>query len=1142
MSALLVAGLLGAAPARAALGPYYDVRTSWGPSNLPPGGEGQIQLQVRNVGDAFAAEDLLLEDELPAGVSATHVFMGTAEASIPGENLAATACSGIGTAVVKCEFPGGQLSDFGEPRAFPEPEPKTPKSNPKAISSGYLWQVFVDVTVEPGAAGTGTNTATISGGGAADPFTDVAQVPFGTPPPVLDVIGANYLADFFDAPYPLGEPSSQAGDHPFEQRVNTEFTQSGGLGPDGTRFTQPLGLVKTFEATLPPGMLGNPEALPKCEPVKFAEPGAEPTLTTKSTACPPDTQVGYVHLLLAPGKFNYGRSTPGTTLPNANAFSRVAIYNLQPPQGVAADLGFNVAGYVQVHIYPTLDPAQDYAIKAVLPNISAFGGIRAKGAEATLWGVPGDPAHDRYRYYDKAVHTGEFNDEGEEILKIVGAPFSAPIRPFFTLPMDCGFDNGATRVRIDSYDDPGNFSSVREYSRPLNVSGCDDPRFRFEPDVALQPTNQHAGAPTGLDVHLKVPQRDDVVSDAKELYAKNGDVQGIATPPIKKAVVTFPQGMTINPAAAQGLGSCSPEQIGLGTDSPVTCPDSSQYGTLTLHTPLLPIDEQPEGFVYIAKQNENPFHNFLSLYLVIQEPERGILVKIPGRVDLDPQTGQIITTFDDLPQFPLSDMQMTLKGGLRAGLVNPQTCGQKTIEATFYSWQDPNTPHTVTDSYETTHNPDGSPCRNSLTERPFDPDLSGGTLNPVAGSFSPLEIQMTRTDEDQELSRAEGTAPPGLTASLRGITRCTDAQIAAASNPNRTGSEEINSPSCPASSQVGSVDAGAGVGQVLTYVKGKVYLAGPYKGAPLSGVAIVPAVAGPFDLGVVVTRAPAYVNPETAQITLKTDPLPLIFKGVPVRVRDIRVHVDRPNFTLNPTSCEAMSLTGSLFSSEGKSKSSASPFQAADCGSLGFKPQISLKLKGGTRRGGHPSLRAEVRPRAGDANIASASVTLPHSAFLDQAHIRTICTRVQFAANACPAGSVYGHAAAYTPLLDEPLEGPVYLRSSSHNLPDLVVALKGPPSLPIEFNLAGRVDSVKGGIRNTFEYAPDAPVSKFVLEMQGAKKGLVVNSTDLCAKANRATARLNGHNGKAYNFKPLVKPDCGKGRKGKHSGHSKGKA
>ena len=651
----------------------------------------------------------------------------------------------------------------------------------------------------------------------------------------------------------------------------------------------------------------------------------------------------------------------------------------------------------------------------------------------------------------------------------------------------------------------------------------------------MQPTAKEAGGPTGLAVDLKVPQRNDEVANAEELYAQNGDVKAIPTPPIKKVVVTLPKGMTVSPSAAQGLGICTEAQIGLETNKPVECPDSSQYGTLTLKSPALPQDKTITGRVYVAQPYQNPFGSFLALYLAIDDPELGLLVKLPGEVKLDPETGQITTVFDDLPQLPASEVTVNVKGGLRAGLVNPQTCGQKTIEATFYSWQDPTTPHSSADHYDITEGPGGTPCFDSLGERPFDPQLIAGTTNPLAGAFSPVEIDMTRQDTDQDLSEVKGTAPPGLLASVKGLGRCSDAQIAAAANPNRTGNEELSSPSCPASSQVGTVDAGAGVGQILTYVKGKVYLAGPYKGAPLSGVAIVPAVAGPFDLGTVVTRAPAYVDPVTAQLRLQTDPLPLIFKGVPVRVRDIRVHLDRPGFTLNPTNCDAMSIDASLFSSEGKSKQSSNRFQVGSCGDLGFKPKLSLKLKGGTKRGGHPSLRAEVLPRAGDANIASASVTLPHSAFLDQAHIKTICTRVQFAANSCPAGSIYGKATAFTPLLDEPLSGPVYLRSSSHNLPDLVAALKGPPSLPVEFDLDGRVDSIHGGIRTTFEATPDAPVSRFVLEMEGGKKGLVVNSTNLCAKANRATAKLKAQNGKRSNTRPeVVATGCGKSAKRGH--------
>src|SRR6476619_1828277 len=388
---------------------------------------------------------------------------------------------------------------------------------------------------------------------------------------------------------------------------------------------------------------------------------------------------------------------------------------------------------------------------------------------------------------------------------------------------------------------------------------------------------------------------------------------------------------------------------------------------------------------------------------------------------------------------------------------------------------------------------------------------------------------MTRSDEGQELGAAEGTAPPGLLASLRGVGRCSDAQIAAAANPGRTGLEEIANPSCPASSQVGTVDAGAGVGQVLTYVKGKVYLAGPYKGAPVSGVAIVPAVAGPFDLGVIVTRAPGYVNPKTAELHLVTDKLPLIFKGIPVRVRDIQVHLDRPHFILNPTNCNPFALSGTLFSSEGKQKASTTPFQAADCASLGFKPRLQAQLFGGTHRGAHPKFRGIFKARPGDANVSAAVVTLPRSEFLDQAHIRTVCTRVQFAADACPAGAIYGHAEASTPLLDEALSGPVYLRSSDHKLPDLVADLHG----LIDVEVVGRIDSVRGGIRASFESVPDAPVDTFTIAMQGGKKGLLVNSRDICAHSYRSEDRFEAQNGKRASLEPKLRARCGKVRKAK---------
>ncbi len=1094
----------GASSAQAAA-PVYDVKATWGPTDLVPGGEGMFVLQVRNIGDASAEKAFAISDQLPPGVKVTHIEWKPFYSNVDGSGH----CSGVGTETASCVLPNAEKALL--PKIAPPPNLKDEGAIIQPEPSGYLTPIYVEVEVEPGASGVGTNTATVSGGGAEE-ATDVDPVSFGEAPAPFGIVPGGFQTDVFSEAYPGTATARIAGDHPFEQRFNFDITAKSLVSTvDGTRLNPPNGSLRTVQGTLPRGMIGNPESVPKCDPLKFAQNG----VVLNATQCPANTQVGYVNVLNSQGENNHGNAGVG----NANALiSRVPIYNLVPPKGTPVDLAFNANAVVQVHIYATLDPAQNYAIKAVTPNVAAIVGVL--GSEVTIWGVPGDPAHDKYRYYP----------EDNEAHLALGAPWGGtPIEPFYTNPMDCGFDNGGHKIRVDSYQHPGEYTQVVEYPDPLNVSGCEDPRFRFEPKTSLQPTSKDAGAPVGLDVHLEVPQRNEEVKEAKELYAANGFVKGISTPPMKKVVVTFPQGMTLNPAAAQGLGSCSPEQIGLGTDSPVTCPDSSQYGTLTLHTPALPVNQQPEGFLYIAKQNDNPFHNFLSLYLVVQQPDTGILVKVPGRVDLDQQTGQITTTFDDLPQFPVSDLQMTLKGGLRAGLVNPQTCGKKTIVATFYSWHEPTVPHTVNSNYEVTKNQDGSPCFTSPSQRPFSPGLSGGTVNNLAGAYSPLEIRLTRSDEDQELSGVEGTAPPGLLASLRGVGRCSDAAIAAAATPGRTGTEEVNSPSCPASSLVGTVDAGTGVGQVLTYVGGKIYLAGPYKGAPVSGVAIVPAIAGPFDLGVIVTRAPGYVNPKTAELHLVTDPLPLIFKGVPVRVRDIQVHLSRNHFTLNPTNCEPFALSGTLFSSEGKSKQGGSPFQAADCASLGFKPRLETRLFGGTHRGAHPKFRGVFKAREGDANVAGAVVTLPRSEFLDQAHIRTICTRVQFAANACPAGSIYGHAVAKTPLLEEELQGPVYLRSSNHNLPDLVADLHG----IVDVEVVGRIDSIKGGIRANFEQIPDAPVESFTITMQGGKKGLLVNSRNICAHDYKINAEFSGQNGKEATLTPKLQASCKAQRKAK---------
>ena len=401
-------------------------------------------------------------------------------------------------------------------------------------------------------------------------------------------------------------------------------------------------------------------------------------------------------------------------------------------------------------------------------------------------------------------------------------------------------------------------------------------------------------------------------------------------------------------------------------------------------------------------------------------------------------------------------------------------------------------------------------------------------------SYAPFYLHLTRTDSEQEITSYSAQMPPGLLGKLKGVPYCPEAAIAAAARGSGFG--ELREPSCPAASSIGHTVSGYGLGSVLAYAPGGLYLAGPYHGAPLSIVAIDSATVGPFDLGVIVVRSAIRVDPRTAQVSVDSagsDPIPHIVKGIPLHLRDVRVYIDRPGFTLNPTSCERFRVTSSLGGSGAELRLSAddtvaaviSPFQVSNCSALGFEPRLRLSLEGATRRGGYPALEAVVRPRPGNANIGKAAVALPPSIFLAQNHIDGICTGPQFAAERCPAASVYGHAQAITPLLGQPLEGPVYLRSSGNQLPDLVADLSG---AGIRIEVGGRIDSVDGGIRGSFDVLPDAPVTKFTLTLKGGKRGLLVNSEDLCATQARASARMIGQNNHLASLRPRLAVGCPK--------------
>jgi hypothetical protein len=505
-------------------------------------------------------------------------------------------------------------------------------------------------------------------------------------------------------------------------------------------------------------------------------------------------------------------------------------------------------------------------------------------------------------------------------------------------------------------------------------------------------------------------------------------------------------------------------------------------------------------------------------------------VKLLGTVEADPETGQVSIIFASLPQAPLQQFDLHVFGSERGLLATPYHCGAYEVEAEFVPWNTALNTRLIKSTITIDSGPYGSPCPEG--PRQFAPRLAAGVANNTAGQHSPFSFTLNRDDGEQVMTGLSVTTPPGFAASLKGIPYCPEAALAKLSAPGYTGSSEQASPACPAASQIGTAYAGSGAGTHPIYTPGKVYLAGPYRGAPLSLVTVFPALAGPYDLGNVAVRSAIRVNPVTAQVTTVSDPLPQIVEGIPLRTRMILVQLDRPNFTLNPTNCDQLSVDESTSGDEGGQSSRSVHFQVANCADLDFAPRLSLRLRGSTKRRGHPAIRAVLRSEPGEANLRRASVTLPKSGLLDNAHIGTICTRVDFAKEACPDGSRIGNATANTRILDEPLVGSVYLRASDNKLPDMAVDLKG----QIDAEVVGRIDSVRGRLRATFENVPDVPIDSFVLNLEGGGKGLLINSRNLCKTRRVAMVQMSGQNGVRLDRGVKLQTACGNRGKGSRRG------
>jgi hypothetical protein len=902
-----------------------------------------------------------------------------------------------------------------------------------------------------------------------------------------------------------GAIDNRAGTHPYALTTEVNFRLAGkSSGSPSVQTTD--GDAKDLHIDLPPGLIENATAVTRCSQSDFQQPRQSPfeSPSHSGESCPDRTQVGVVAVRSSFG----GGSTRW-----------FGVYNLEPPPGAPSEIGFSPYGAGITFIPHVRQAGGEYGITLDAQNLPQR--VDLYGFKMTLWGAPWSPTHDPERgdclnENDPAAFFGKCS---------VGPPSQNKPVAYLTLPTQCASPLSWT-ARATSWQQPatatGRFVSHYDQGSPLNLSQCSS--LNFEPHASAVLVNPRASSPSGLNFDVDV------------------DTLGVLGPkrrapsPLKKVVVQLPEGVTVNPSVGSGLGVCTPVQYGAETPSSAPgsgCPNESKIGDFQVQSPLF--DEPIAGAIFLAAPHDNPFDSLLGLYLVAKAPERGILVKVAGELSPDPGSGRLTASFENLPQIPYSKLEIHFREGQRSPIATPPACGTSAIGLSLSPWLNPaavlrsSSPLAITSGVGGGACPQGTP--------PFKPQAQAGSINSQAGSYTPFYLHLTRKDDEQEITSYSATLPPGLTAKLAGIPYCPDANIEAAKH--RGGFEETANPSCPAASLIGHTTAGYGLGSVLAYAPGNLYLAGPFHGSTFSVVAIDSATVGPFDLGVVVVRSAIRVDPQSAQASIDSagsDPIPHIIDGIPIHLRDIRVYISRPNFTLNPTSCQPYSVSSSLNgagavfsdSSDDTTATATSPYQASNCGALGFKPGLSLKLVGGTHRGDYPSLRAEVRPRPGDANIAGAAVALPPSEFLAQEHIETICTRAQFAREACPEASVYGRARAFSPLLGEPLEGDVYLRASDNPLPDLVAALRG-GGLGLKIDVVGRIDSLKGGLRATYETLPDAPVSRFVMTLRGGKRGLLVNSEAVCDARKPAIARFTGKNGVEAMLHPrLTNPRCSK--------------
>lgn len=884
-----------------------------------------------------------------------------------------------------------------------------------------------------------------------------AQADFGPIPGTTSVTALNSN----------GTIDTQAGSHPYAYAVHFELkTQENGETEGGE--------LRDVVADLPPGFFGNLKALPQCSQQEFE--GAVPQ-------CSGATQVGVLRTDVVETGEIYG-----------------PIYNLAPPPGVAAEIGFKSTGLISLQ-YASVRSESGYGLSVISPNLP----VPVIDVSETIWGTPSAPGHDAERFC--------FTSENKRITGCSATGVAQ--QAFLTLPTSCESAPEAT-LNFDSTLDLGTFVSETVHAvdaggNPAPMTNCE--AVPFSPSVTAAPTTLSADSSSGLDFVLGLPNQG--------LLNPGGIVE---SEPVRTEVL-LPQGVTVNPSAATGLGTCTPAQYaaaGAKSAAGEGCPESSKIGTLIAQSPLL--EEPIEGSVYLASPHNNPFDSLLALYIVAKAPQRGVLIKQAGEVTADPSTGQLVTTFDGLPPLAYSSFAFTLRAGPRAPLTTPATCGTYTTVTKLYPFSAPMQPVERDSSFSITNGGGGGACPAGEAGEPNAPSLQAGTATPLAASYSPFVLKLSREDGSQRLAALNVTLPPGLTGNIAKVAQCSDAQLAAAAARSGFGEGALEqvSPSCPASSELGTVTIGAGSGTPI-FVGGHAYLAGPYKGAPFSLAIVTPAIAGPFDLGDVVVRSALFIDPETAQVSVKSDPLPTILEGIPLDIRSIALSISRPEFMLNPTTCETLTLSGQAISTTGQTAPLSNRFQAGGCSALSFKPSLTATTQAKASRANGASLTVKIAAKPGEANIRKVNLELPVKLPSRLSTLQKSCTAAQFNANpaGCPAESVIGSGVAHTPILQTPLSGPAYLVShGGAAFPDVEFVLQANErGGTVEIVLDGGTQIKNGITHSNFETVPDAPISSFESVFPEGPHSILAAvlpasaNYNLCGQALLMPTKLTGQNG-----------------------------